>query len=50
MRIIHVVGARPNFIKVAPVYSALSRVKYVEQVFVHTGQHYDTNMSAVFPL
>jgi UDP-N-acetylglucosamine 2-epimerase (non-hydrolysing) len=45
--ILHVVGARPNFIKVAPVMSAL-RKRNFRQTLVHTGQHYDGNMSAVF--
>jgi UDP-N-acetylglucosamine 2-epimerase (non-hydrolysing) len=45
-RVIHVVGARPNFMKLAPVVQALHGA--VEQVVVHTGQHYDRNMSAVF--
>ncbi len=48
MKIIHVVGARPNFMKVAPVLRALSRRTSVEQILVHTGQHYDANMSDVF--
>lgn len=48
MRVLHVVGARPNFIKVAPVRAALSRRAGVAQTLVHTGQHYDLNMSEVF--
>ncbi len=48
MKLLHVVGARPNFMKLAPVYSALHRHSSVEQVVVHTGQHYDAEMSAVF--
>lgn len=48
MRIIHVVGARPNFMKVAPVLHALGQRKGVTQTLVHTGQHYDTNMSDIF--
>jgi UDP-N-acetylglucosamine 2-epimerase (non-hydrolysing) len=48
MRILHVVGARPNFIKVAPVFRALSARDGVEQVLVHSGQHYDFNLSDVF--
>src|SRR5271165_561244 len=48
MHILHVVGARPNFIKAAPVLQALARRNYVRQTLVHTGQHYDFNMSDVF--
>ena len=48
MKILHVVGARPNFMKAAPVMAALSKCKGVSQVLVHTGQHYDVNMSDVF--
>ncbi len=48
MKIIHVVGARPNFMKVAPVMRALARLETLSQVLVHTGQHYDANMSQVF--
>lgn len=47
MRICHVVGARPNFMKAAPVVRALSAYP-AEQTIVHTGQHYDFNMSEVF--
>lgn len=45
--IILVVGARPNFMKIAPLYSALKK-RRVEQILVHTGQHYDDKMSKVF--
>jgi UDP-N-acetylglucosamine 2-epimerase (non-hydrolysing) len=45
--ILHVVGARPNFMKAAPVLRALDE-RGVQQILVHTGQHYDTNMSDVF--
>jgi UDP-N-acetylglucosamine 2-epimerase (non-hydrolysing) len=47
-KILHVVGARPNFMKVAPVYAALDRLDGIAQNIVHTGQHYDRNMSEVF--
>jgi UDP-N-acetylglucosamine 2-epimerase (non-hydrolysing) len=47
-RIIHVVGARPNFMKVAPVMKAIARAGFAEQRLVHTGQHYDIAMSDVF--
>ena len=48
MKVLHVVGARPNFMKVAPVLSALRAHEHVAQMLVHTGQHYDANMSDVF--
>ncbi len=48
MKIFHIVGARPNFMKVAPVLTALKGRKNVEQTLVHTGQHYDVNMSDIF--
>lgn len=47
MNILHVVGARPNFIKAAPVAAALA-ARGVTQTIVHTGQHYDAQMSGVF--
>ncbi len=48
MHILHVVGARPNFMKVAPVWAALAIRPSTRQTMVHTGQHYDVNMSDVF--
>jgi UDP-N-acetylglucosamine 2-epimerase (non-hydrolysing) len=48
MRLIHVVGARPNFMKIAPVMRALEGRRGIEQLLVHTGQHYDAQMSDVF--
>ena len=48
MRLVHVVGARPNFMKIAPVMEALAARSGVEQLLVHTGQHYDARMSDVF--
>lgn len=48
MKILHVVGARPNFMKAAPVMAALVGKVSGEQVLAHTGQHYDSNMSNVF--
>jgi len=44
VKILHVVGARPNFMKVAPVHRALA-ARGVSQTIVHTGQHYDAVMS-----
>ncbi len=43
----HVVGARPNFMKAAPVVAALGTAG-IEQVLIHTGQHYDEALSRVF--
>ena len=48
MHLLHVVGARPNFMKAAPVWRALSIRSGVKQTLIHTGQHYDNNMSDVF--
>ena len=48
MKVFHIVGARPNFMKVAPVLNALKERQGVEQTLIHTGQHYDVNMSDVF--
>jgi UDP-N-acetylglucosamine 2-epimerase (non-hydrolysing) len=48
VKVLHIVGARPNFMKVAPVLNALRSHQHVVQTLVHTGQHYDANMSAVF--
>ena len=47
MHVLHVVGARPNFMKVAPMLRALE-TRGAAQSLVHTGQHYDANMSDVF--
>lgn len=49
VKILNVVGARPNFMKMAPITAALARRKSeASQVLVHTGQHYDEAMSASF--
>lgn len=44
-KIIHAVGARPNFIKIAPVVDAVGRWPGFHQLIVHTGQHYDDGLS-----
>src|SRR3954464_9420567 len=50
MRIMSVIGARPNFVKTAPVVAELRRRAPDERhILVHTGQHYDRMMSAIFP-
>ena len=54
MKVILVVGARPNFMKIAPIiraidkHNASSKNKSIEPVLIHTGQHYDYEMSRVF--
>ena len=48
MKIVHVVGARPNYMKIAPVMKAVARAGFAAQRLVHTGQHYDVAMSDVF--
>jgi UDP-N-acetylglucosamine 2-epimerase (non-hydrolysing) len=45
--VVHVLGARPNFIKAGPVLRALA-ARGIDQRLVHTGQHYDDALSAVF--
>ena len=48
MRIACVVGARPNFVKMAPILKALEGYAAVETTLIHTGQHYDPKLSDVF--
>jgi UDP-N-acetylglucosamine 2-epimerase (non-hydrolysing) len=48
VKLLHVVGARPNFMKVAPVIRAACARPGIHQVLVHTGQHYDHAMSDAF--
>jgi UDP-N-acetylglucosamine 2-epimerase (non-hydrolysing) len=54
MKIISVVGARPNFMKVAPIHKAFEKLKQknnrleIEHLICHTGQHYDEKMSKIF--
>jgi UDP-N-acetylglucosamine 2-epimerase (non-hydrolysing) len=48
-KVVHLIAAaRPNFMKVAPLYHALARESWCAPGIVHTGQHYDTNMSEAF--
>ncbi|MCD6256363.1 MAG: UDP-N-acetylglucosamine 2-epimerase, partial [Deltaproteobacteria bacterium] len=53
--VMHIVGARPNFMKIAPIISAINEYNSlhqspvtIHQILVHTGQHYDENMSELF--
>jgi UDP-N-acetylglucosamine 2-epimerase (non-hydrolysing) len=48
-KVIHLIAAaRPNFMKIAPLYHALKKESRADPVIVHTGQHYDLNMSDAF--
>jgi len=48
IKIVHVAGARPNFIKVASILKACRKAPEIESMLVHTGQHYTENMSKTF--
>ena len=48
MKTLLIAGARPNFMKIAPVYRASVKYEQVECKIVHTGQHYDYEMSQAF--
>lgn len=48
MRIIFIAGARPNFMKIAPLMRAFKTEPTIQSLLVHTGQHYDRNMSDLF--
>lgn len=48
MKVLSVVGARPNFMKVAPLHRAMVASGVLESRIVHTGQHYDEKMSDIF--
>jgi len=48
MKIVTIIGARPQFIKAAAVSKAFGKSKGIEEIIIHTGQHFDTSMSDVF--
>lgn len=49
MKILNIVGARPNFMKIAPIIDAMNQYpEQIEHLLVHTGQHYDEKMSKAF--
>ncbi len=48
MKIINVVGARPNMMKIAPIITAMQKHHNLQPILLHTGQHYDQQMSQIF--
>jgi len=48
MKIVNVVGARPNFIKIAPLMREMRKHSEIQPILVHTGQHYDEHLSDIF--
>lgn len=47
-KIAFIVGTRPNFIKIAPIYDLIGIYNNIQPILIHTGQHYDINMNEVF--
>ncbi|HID37391.1 MAG TPA: UDP-N-acetylglucosamine 2-epimerase (non-hydrolyzing), partial [Ghiorsea sp.] len=48
MKIVTILGARPQFIKAGSVSREIAKYDGVDEVIIHTGQHYDANMSDIF--
>ena len=48
MKIVTIIGARPQFIKAGTVSREIAKHNNIQEVIVHTGQHFDANMSDIF--
>ena len=48
MKILTILGARPQFIKAGSISREIAKYNSIEEVILHTGQHYDSNMSDIF--
>ncbi len=48
MKIVTIIGARPQFIKAATVSRVIANTRDIEEIIIHTGQHFDKNMSSIF--
>ena len=48
MKVVNVVGARPNFMKIAPLIKVMQKYPKIQPILVHTGQHYDAAMAGRF--
>lgn len=48
MKIVTILGARPQFIKAGSISREISKFSFIQEVIIHTGQHYDSNMSDIF--
>jgi len=48
MKVVNIVGARPNFVKISPLMQMMQNAPFIDPILLHTGQHYDFNMSESF--